>query len=103
MRTRENELTREAYDKGFHGIAPRIHVYHLWLADLQKWLREEHKAIVDVTFTDCFDEWYARVYLEDIMSPMFEASQTNPHETYEDALEEGLTHAVKHIKKLDKK
>ena len=57
---------------------------------LQKWLREEKKVSVEVNAVDTWEEWIARVYGEDSMSPFFLYKVTDGAETYEAALEQGL-------------
>ena len=64
---------------------------------LQKWLREnsQGRVLVEVFSIDDWDNFSARVYGEDCMSPFFEVFTSNEYETYEEALEVGLQEALK--------
>lgn len=69
---------------------------------LQKWLREVHNTLIEVTPVDSLDSWSYTIICKDIMGGFFQI-QTIEEEfkTYEDALEKGLQGALNSIKCKD--
>ena len=104
-----NELIDKSYELRFtsyFGLMSSINkkCYHLWLADLQKWLREIHKIQViiipfaeDSTKENCKTIYHCFInpahyygFIDDIDSDV-------QSYTFEEALETGLLHALKLI------
>lgn len=74
--------------------------YLLWMTEVQKWLREEHKLFIEVGFIEsATNDWISSVYARDCMSPIFKAFESNEHQTYEQALEEGIYQSLLLVKR----
>ena len=97
-------LIQQAKEKGFYKNITDYGVMHdnreegeyLWLCLLQKWLRNECGIYVEV---DCWydlefkDFWFGKVSTRTIVL----CSRTKDCDTYEQALQEGLTKALELI------
>lgn len=96
------DLTKLSKEKGFLSKDNLINInnsyYYLWLCELQKWLREVHKIVVEsIVFDKGFLEndkfcYQWRVY--DNTEDWFTGLE---FKTYEEALEVGLQEALKLI------
>lgn len=108
------ELIKLAESKGFesyfmiaisfihcseHVITDPEFINHLWLCELQKWLREKHKLEVLVV-PIVIGVYSFKIY--DISDSVIMVLQLHPSKhrskTYEEALEKGLFEALKLIK-----
>lgn len=94
----KNELTEKACGLGFESyfglmISVNTKCYHLWLADLQKWLREEHKINVICSL----DSYSKNKYSVTIYVGYEDKGGLRVFNTYEEALEEGLKRALELI------
>ena len=106
-----NELIDKAFKLGFEsyfglmiGVNPKC--YHLWMADLQKWLREVHNIHISVTKVyECsksparFKGWNIFIAGKDFETN-YEINNTlvyKYYNTYEEALEASLKEALKLI------
>lgn len=68
----------------------------------KKWFLEKHKIFIDIYTIDDWDHWGFKIMEEDCMSPFF-ISYDSEHSdfewnTYDEALEAGLTQAIELIK-----
>jgi len=99
----KNELIGKAYDLNFKSyfglmISLNENCYHLWMCDLQKWLREVHNLDVipnhygGINFPNTCYNCYINKHLNT------ESKLTQVYNTYEEALEQGLLEALKLIK-----
>jgi len=71
-------------------------------SNLQKWLRDTKKILVEARPIDSWDSWTYYIWGKDDMAPFFQIyphSDEDPFEgiSYEEALEEGLYNALKFI------
>lgn len=86
-----NKLIKTAFDKEFVSyfgkmVSVKIECYHLWLADLQNWFRENHKIHVTVTSISQESWQYHITKIGDSLGKHYEED----FYSYEDALENGL-------------
>ena len=90
----KEQLIKKAKELGFNQSPkmPYLEAYYMWMCLLQKWLRDEHRIIVIPTEDSgkyiCFYKSSETIYFT-----------TVNFKTYEQALEKGLTEAMKLIKK----
>ena len=94
----QNELINKAFTLGFKsyfGLMTSVNkeCYHLWMNDLQKWLREAHNIHIQIIFLPINNRFIFAIYKygEDDIESVVE------YETYELALEAALQEALKLI------
>lgn len=97
MRLIENELTREVKDIGYEPlIIPRVANYHMYLADVQKYLREEHMMEMSIIANNGKWWWEVESIPEQIVSG---ESELSGYESYEEALEQCVLEALHILRK----
>lgn len=100
MKSIENELVKNSRTKGFMSrdcltaISPDY--YYLWMAELQKWLRDkEIKIVIDFWMKEDESKCY---YLQDVYADITDEQETDfdltEYATYEHALEAALMDAL---------
>ena len=104
----KEQLIKLANDKGFtsHIIGKAVDAkhsnkdfYHLWMCELQKWLREVHNIDIDITRCNVQNHNDGVGYQYEYITPVIESiSDFKIYKTYEEALEKGLQEALKLIK-----
>jgi len=101
---KEKEFESSVIGKSVNAKYSSKPFYYLWMCELQKWLREEHRINVESNYLPNIQK-YRCLYV-----PMTKAIPNREkyslrskyygidnHETYEQALEEGLLEALKLI------
>ena len=97
MRLIENELTREVKDIGYEPlIIPRVANYHMYLADVQKYLREEHMMEMSIIANNGNWWWEVESIPEQIVSG---ESELSGYDSYEEALEQCVLAALLILRK----
>ena len=102
-----NELIDKAFKLGFEsyfGVMTSVNpkCYHLWMANLQRWLREKHSLYVMLEETETLSSesgigfYYKIIKVKDKEHLRLEYSNYF-YKTYEEALEAGLKEGLKLI------
>jgi len=98
------ELIKLSGQKGFMSydklIGVKEHYYPMWMAELQKWLRDKHNWFLGIECDYRFD--YHGYNIDCSGIDLYEASEIGGNQfrynTYEEALEVGLLKSLKLIK-----
>ena len=94
------ELIKNSLEHGFRSIDNLTVVYdsyyYLWLCELQRWLRETHSVIVEITYQMCSTGWeFCSYKFDNDLQSEDDMDRETGYKTYELALEAGLNEALK--------
>jgi len=104
----KESLIKLAKKHGFVGYFPKEWEYntneplryYFWMCELQKWLRDEYRILVEAVAVNDWDHWIYSITVEGAMCPFDELSwNEKEYSSYEEALEAGLQEVLKLINK----
>ena len=102
----QKQLIASAKEKGFesHIIGKSVEAkysnkdfYHLWMCELQKWLREKHNIHISIWYNNLTEKWRVDYIIDILLDEEYYCDKDREQNTYEEALEEGLKEALKLI------